>query len=181
MNNEKLPRVTAILAGAGLMDFSKVPDNVLLPAQTFGSAVHRACELSDLETLDLEILSEPLLPYLQAWRRFCKDYDFKFMKDEIEISMVSHKWGFRGTPDRISKIDFTLIDLKTSTSMHPATAIQCAAYAILAEENGIKIKKRIGVQLLETGKYKATPYNKLTDKTIFLSCLNVYNWRRKNL
>ena len=179
MNNDNLPRVTDIIREAGLSDFSKVRASILIPAQEFGSAAHKACELDDLGILDIDTLSAPLLPYLEAWRKFRKDFNFSFVKDEIERQLVSTKWNFKGTPDRIARADNLLVDIKTSTVIYPSVAIQCAAYAILAEENGMKIKKRFCVQLKESG-YSITPYSDISDKTIFLSALNIYNWRKKH-
>lgn len=174
----KLPRVTEVLAGVGLSDFSKVPIDILEASSHFGTAVHLATQLDDLGTLDIAELSEPILPYLDAWRKFSKDYNLMFEKDEIEVSLVSTKWNFRGTPDRIAKPEGVLVDIKTGSSIYPSTAIQCAAYAILAEANGIRIKKRLCVQLKERG-YTVTPYNDASDKSIFLSCLNIYNFKKR--
>lgn len=179
MSNENLPRVTQVLREVGLIDFSNVRQDVMERAQLFGTAVHKATELDDLGTLNMEILSKPLLPYLEAWRKFRKDYNLKFVRDEIEQHLVSTKWNFQGTPDRIARADNILVDIKTSAAVYPSVAIQCAAYAILAEENGTKIKKRFCIQLKE-GTYSVTPYNDISDKTIFLSALNIYNWRKKH-
>jgi len=179
----ELPRVTEILREVGLIDFSHVPLSIMEPAQKFGSAVHRATELWDRGTLDIEILSEPLIPYLEGWKKFLKDYDITINPDEIEQQFTSKKWGFKGTPDRWPMIGKkrTLIDLKSSTSMYPVTAIQTAAYDILLEENGIKIQQRWGIQLNEKGTYRVEPYLKLNDRTIFLSALNVYKFKKENL
>lgn len=177
------PRVTEILASAGISDFSKVPESVLFPAQKFGSAVHRATELWDRRTLDISILSEPLIPYLEAWKKFINDYKITIQPDEMERQFSSAKWGFKGTPDRWPMVNGkrTLIDLKSSVSMYPATAVQTAAYQLLLEENGIKINQRWGIQLNEQGKYKINPYVKLSDRTTFLSALNIYMWKKENL
>jgi hypothetical protein len=176
---KELPRVTAILRESGLSDFSKVNASVLIHAQEFGSAAHKACELDDLGILDMDKLSAPLLPYLEAWRKFRKDYNLSFVRDEIERHLVSTKWNFQGTPDRIARADNILVDIKTSTVIYPSVAIQCAAYTILAEENGMKIKKRFCVQLKEDG-YSVTPYNEISDRTVFLSALNCYRFKQKH-
>lgn len=174
-----LPRVTEVLSIMGISNFDRVPVDILEASSHFGTAVHLATQLDDLGTLDMAELSKPILPYLEAWRKFRKDFNLMFNKDEIEISLVCHKYNFRGTPDRIAKPEGILVDIKTGSSIYPSTAIQCAAYSILAEANGIRIKKRLCVHLKEKG-YAVTPYNDASDKSIFLSCLNVYNWKKQH-
>jgi len=182
---DSLPRVTEILRSEGLSDFSMVPMSIMEPAQKFGTAVHKATELWDKETLDVSILSEPLVPYLNGWKKFLSDFNGIFIVPEfIEKSFISKKWGFRGTPDRIVLIDkkTILVDIKTSTGMYPSTSVQTAAYQILVEENtGLRIKERWGIQLNEQGEYKITPYTKISDRTVFLSALNLYKWKKENL
>ena len=178
-----LPRVTEVLRGVGLIDMSHVPVDILDRALKFGTALHKACELNDLGTLDFKTLSNPLIPYLASWQNFVRDYKITFKPEEIERQLIS-KRGFKGTPDRFTMVNrkFTIIDLKSSTAMTSATALQLAAYQILAEENiDQKVKQRLGVQLTETGVYKITNYTKMSDMTVFLSCLNLYVWKKENL
>lgn len=173
------PRVTSILKAADLINFDMVPQDIMKRAQDFGSAVHKVTELDDLGTLDIDTVSEPILPYLAGWRKFCKDYRLIFTEDEIEQRLTSDKMKFSGMPDRISKKIGLLVDIKSSSSMLPAVAIQCAGYSILSEENGTKIKKRLGVQLKSNGLYAIKEYKNSSDKTVFLSCLNVYRWKKE--
>jgi len=182
MPNE-LPRVTQILREVGLIDFSKVPDSVMIPAQKFGTAFHLARHLWDKKTLDEAKLSESLIPYLSGYKKFQKDFRFVVNPDESERQFVSNKYGFKGSPDLwpIIQGKRTLIDTKTSTGMYPVTALQTAAYQILLEENGIKIHQRWGIKLTEDGTYNIEPYKKLSDRTMFLSALNLYMWRKENL
>lgn len=183
MPNENLPRVTKILREAGLIDFSHVPDSVMVPAQDFGTAFHLARHLWDKGTLNEAKLSEPLIPYLAGYKKFKKDYGFTVNLDESERQFVSEKYGFKGSPDLWPMIQGkrTLLDTKTSTQMYPATAIQMAAYQILLEENGVKVQQRWGIKLTENGIYKIEPYTKLSDRTTFLSALNIYVWKKENL
>lgn len=183
MNTDNLPRVTEILKSAGLIDFSRVPQDIMERAQKFGTAVHTATELWDKGTLNLMKLDVSLIPYLEGWKSFVKDYGIVIKPDEIEKQFVSMKYGFKGTPDRWPVIQGkrTLIDLKSSTSMYPSTAIQTAAYHILLDENGIKVQQRWGVQLNNKGTYKIAPYTKIGDRATFLSALNLYVWRKENL
>src|SRR3990167_1495715 len=100
IKEEKYPRVTTILSKAGLISFSYLNPNVLKNAQLFGTAVHKAAELYDLGTLDIRKLSAPLLPYLTAWQKFKADYKIQeFIA--IEKHVISEKWQYRGTLDRV--------------------------------------------------------------------------------
>ena len=180
LDGKKLPGVTKILREAGLIDFSRVRPGVMAAAQQFGVAVHKACELFDKGILNIDILSKPLIPYLDGWAKFKKDYGLYFIADEIEKPVYSLKWGFIGTPDRIGASN--MFEVKSNTQMQPATAIQTAAYDIAYEEmTGKKIKRRWGVQLNDKGTYKITEYKEKTDRSIFLSALQVYKWKEKNL
>ncbi len=175
------PRVTEILKEAGLIDMSMVNADILERACLFGSAVHKACELKDTMKLDYESLDKALLPYLAAWVKFKEDYIVDFVGDQIEEQLISEKWKFRGTPDRWCLIgkSLTVIDIKTSTAILPSTAIQTAAYSILVEEHtGKEVKQRWCVKL-EEGKYKIEPYRNSQDKTVFLSALNLWHYKKE--
>ena len=47
-----LPSVTTVLKGVGLIDYSMIPQDVLLKASRRGTAVHQALEYFDREELD---------------------------------------------------------------------------------------------------------------------------------
>jgi len=173
------PHVTQIVQAAGLSNYSGVPENIMEAARNRGDVGHKTCELYDLENLDMNSVDERISPYLQAYIKFLKDFDLKFTKDEIEKQLVS-KMGFVGTPDRISKAKGLAIDIKLTHSLLPVLAIQLAGYQILAEESGIRIKKRVGVQLKGDATYLIQEYKSLSDKNIFLSCLNIYNWKKEH-
>ena len=182
MEKSNLPSVTDILKGVGISDFSRVPIDILEAGQHFGIAVHKACELWDTKTLDVDVLSEPLIPRLEAWKKFIKDYSVVILLGEIEKRFISKKYGFIGKPDRWPKIQDkrTLIDIKSSTSMYPSTEIQTAGYEILLLENDIKVDRRWGVQLKENGTYNIEPYIETSDKSVFLAALSLYNWKKIN-
>ena len=177
------PRVTAILSNVGISDFTKVHAQLLEDAGHFGTAFHSARHMLDMETLDEATLSEPLIPYVSGYKQFRKDFNIIVLPDESERQFISKKWGFKGTPDiwPVIQGNRTLIDTKTSAQMYPATAIQIAAYQILLEENGIKVHQRWGLQLNEKGTYKIIPYTNVADRTVFLSAVTLYNWKKENL
>lgn len=172
------PSVTKILNELGITDFSGVPPEVLRKAQNFGTAVHAVTEYHDKKSLDFKSVDTPLIPYLEAWQKFVKDYDFRIIT--IEQKFYCKKYDYCGTIDRVGTIQNrkTIIDLKSSTSMVPATALQTAGYAIGINEPNIT---RWAVQLKADATYSVKPYTNPTDTAMFLSCLNVWKWKKANL
>lgn len=173
------PRVTEIIKAAGLSDYSGIPENIMEAARNRGEVGHKTCDLYDRKNLNMDTVDERIMPYLAGYIKFLKEFNLKFTKDEIERQLVS-KLGFVGTPDRISKAKGLLIDIKLTYVLLPVLAIQLSGYQILAEENGIRIKKRIGVQLKADATYLIQEYKSPSDKNIFLSCLNICNWKKEH-
>jgi len=173
-----VPSVTQIIKEAGFSDYSMVPAPILKAAQKFGKAVHSATELWDKGILDVESLSAPLVPYLEAWKKFRTDYNPVI--NEIELKLGSEKWRFAGTIDRIITLNGAgILDLKSGFEFIPATAIQTGGYGILAKEK-YKIKFRMGLLLKPDGTYKIQQYKETTDEQTFLSALICYRWKEKH-
>jgi hypothetical protein len=181
LNGIGMSGVSSILKAAGLVDLSGIPELVLERARDFGIAVHKACELEDKGTLDLETLDPALMPYLEAWRRF--KADMKVIIIDIEKPVYSKKWWYAGTCDRIATIGGkrVMVDIKSSATMYPSMKIQLAGYAIADEEmTGEKIQERLGVQLLKTADYKIYPYrDETSDRSVFLSAVTISKFKKK--
>jgi hypothetical protein len=103
LNGTGLVSVTQVLQKAGIIDFSKVPPQILEAARKFGTAAHKACELFDKGTLDERSLDHNLWPYLDGWVAFKKEYNFEFLAIEQPIGSTIYRVA--GTPDRIAKSD----------------------------------------------------------------------------
>ncbi len=179
-----LPSITQILQAEGFVDLSKVPQYVLEASQKFGTAAHKACELWDKGILDVSVLSAPLIPYLECWKKFKQDNKITdFLA--IEKQMYSAIWRFAGTPDRVFQVNqkyADLFEIKTASELYPANGLQLAAQEVLVEENyKLKIRHKWVVQLNDTGIPKIEPYKEPRDKTVFLSALNTYRWKKENL
>lgn len=178
----RIPSVTQILKAEGFYDFSKVPKAVLEASRNFGIAVHRAAELYDKGTLDISNLDINLVPPLEAWIKFKKDYEVKIDLSLIEVALHSKIWGFAGTSDRIPIVrgELSIVEIKSTTEASPAIALQTAGYDILAkEELKLKVKQRYAVFLLQDGSYKVAQYKDKTDRNIFLSAVSLYHWKLK--
>lgn len=178
----RVPSVTQVLKP--LYDFSCVGDEVLEVARQRGSLVHRLCELDDLNNLDPDSIDDSLLPYLSAWRQF--RIDSKFVATRIEHRLINSQYRYAGTEDREGVMSDTpkgtidLIDIKTTATLGPEVGPQLAGYEHARNPNEPPIGRRYAVQLNKNGTYRLSPYTDRSDFTVFLSCLQIYNWRNKH-
>ncbi len=179
LNGVSLPSVTQC---TGLLcDYGNIPPAVLQAACDFGTNVHRATELFDLDDLDEDALSPALAPWLDGWKRFKNESGF--LVRDIESRVYSKTYGYAGTLDRVGVLNgkLVIIDIKTPTVVNPSTGPQTAAYQHAVEEmNKEKIKGRYALQLKGDGTYRLIPYADKNDFNVFLGCLNVINFRRKH-
>lgn len=178
-NGIVIPSVTQILQFAGLTpDFSMVNPADLEWKANLGTQVHAATALDDEDNLggyDPQIDG-----YMQAWRKFKTECNFLPLVSEQRV--YSKKYGYAGTLDRIGKLGGAdvLLDIKTATVVDlMCVGPQTAAYeAASNEQNKSKTKyKRYAVKLTLDGKYKLIACDNKMDIQVFLSALNIYNWR----
>lgn len=179
LGGDVVPSVTEILRP--LMDFSRVPAEVLEYKRSLGKAVHKCIELWERQDLDLDTVDPEALPYFEGWMKFKQESGFRAMV--IEQPIASRKLRVAGTPDVLGTREETLdelLDVKCTYAMDPATAIQTAGYDLILEETGIRIKKRGAVQLKPDGTYRFHSFKDRMDRTVFLSCLNIANFLRNH-
>ena len=182
LNGTVLPSVTKIIQDAGLVDSSKVPDDVLRRAQERGTAVHTACELYDRDKLDYASLDPVVWPYLEAWIKFKQQTGFLVKFSE---TIVYSRHGYAGRLDRIGMMNNTpaIIDIKTSKIISQATGVQTAAYLNACHEMMItsfaKKYKRFAIHLYDDGKYEIEPYDSPQDWPVFLAALQIYHYHRR--
>jgi len=176
IDGKSTPSVSQIIGA----DYSHISDDILNHARAIGNAVHKACELWDNQTINPDTISPIIAPYLSAWKQFKEQTGLQILESETPIA--SKKWGFAGTPDRIGKIKdmIVVVDIKSGI-LTPYAGLQTAGYKIAWEEiNGKKIKKRLIVQLTAEGKYKMTPFEDKMDEGVFISFVQVYQWKQRN-
>lgn len=175
-----VPSVTQVLAP--VVDLSAVPPDILSAAAAFGTAVHKACELDDLGVLDEAALDAPLVPYLDAWRRF--SYEHSVIWDHVEKRLYHRTLRYAGTADRIGRVDGvpSVVDIKTSATLYPSVGLQLAAYerAISADPLLDSVSQRISVRLKPDGSYEMHAHQEPDDFAVFASLLTLRNWCRKN-
>lgn len=179
--DRKIPGVTTVIETV-CQSFAGIDEQVLIPAQWRGTAVHKATELDDLEVLDEDTLDLDLHGYLNAWRVFRARHEFE--PDRIE-ALVSHsKYLYAGQLDRTGKITWNnrrtsaQVDIKTGPPMR-GTGLQTAAYQeALKDMAGTAPKLRLSVHLQPDGTYKVIEYDNKSDFRVFLAMLTSYNWMR---
>ena len=165
-----IPSVTQILQP--LTDFSHVNADVLRAAQDFGTAVHRACELDDLGELDIHALDPELAPYLAGWRKFSSEHRVKWTA--IEYRVYDKAMGYAGTLDRVGLVDDcnAMLDIKSGSSLFPATGPQTAAYSHAFAPLAGRAFKRFAVRLFPNG-YELKQYSDPLDWAVFASLVTL--------
>lgn len=167
-NGRRVPSVTEILKNASLIDTRWYSEETAWR----GSVVHECTRLDDLGDLDESSVPPEVQGYLDAWRRAKEDFGFTRF-DEIEEERTCSEFG--GRPDRI--VDGRVVDLKSGT-LQPATAIQLAAYAYLADR--MNWLERLGIELHDDGTYKPFVFSireHRQDRALFFSALGIHNWK----
>ena len=170
-----LPGVTQILKP--LQDFSAVPEDILERSANFGTAVHLATALWDQNDLDMDSLDTAIVPYLEAWKRFCDETKITF--EAIEAQVVSKKYRYAGTLDRIGFLNGkpTVIDIKTGLT-NPVIGVQLAGYLVgWNETHVLKTTRRASVSLRKDGSYRLDFWDDKSDWATFLSLLQIHNWQ----
>lgn len=172
VDGARVPSVTQILDPLQALD--GVPWAILEAAREFGSHVHLACHLYNMGTLDVRTLDPALLPYLEDWIDFVFKTGFKVLASEQRVYNAAYRYA--GTADAFGEWQGTtwVVDIKSGAV--PATVgAQLAAYqqAFVARP-----RKRLCVQLTGRG-FKCHEQKNLADFELFLSALNIHNFRTK--
>ena len=186
-NGVVVPSVTQIIAP--LSDHSGIPEWILKRKQAIGKAVHKVCELYDNGKLDESSVHPEIAGYFDAYKAFLRDTCALVLQNEQPVYSRMHNYA--GTLDRMYQMpmhrpncwsadDSVLCDLKTVVDLKPATGPQTAGYLLasdLASTAGPPIL-RCALQLKPTGQYHIQMYNESSDKAVFLSCLQTFNWKK---
>ena len=177
-NGVLVPSVTTILAP--LIDYSMVSPDVLERGRLLGQAVHKMTELYDLDDLDESSLNEVMLKYLDGWKAFKRDTGFE--PATIEQRMYHPRFEYCGTSDRtgIIKRKKAVIDIKKMMSLGAVIGIQLAAYQEMHNLKGEGITHRYALGLRPDGTYRLEPYLSPSDWNVFLSLLNIMNWKAQH-
>ncbi len=169
------PSVSQILAP--LNDFSQVDKDVLERSKLFGQAVHKMVELDVLGTLDEDSIDKSLMPYFHQFRDFRALVNFDTRNAQVERVVIDHKLKYAGRLDILAPIHDrpALIDIKTGARIPRTVGPQTWAY-----KNALGTKVDRYCLHLRSDDWALTELkNDDEDASIFLSCYNIYNFRRK--
>lgn len=172
VGGQRWPSVTQILDP--LQELDGIPRAVLEAAAAFGTNVHAACHLHNLGILDESALDDALRPYVQAWKQFLADTGARIIASEYRVAHA--KLRYAGTLDNIGLIakQRELIDIKSTAEIPRIVGPQTSAYAEAIGEP--RIRRRV-VQLRADGTYRSERLTDRRDWNLFLSALNIHQWR----
>ena len=177
------PNVTGLIQEFGLVDFSNVPQDRLEYKKVLGSAVDVACNYLDHGILDKASLDERLIPYVQAYEKFCLVTGFEIDSERSQVPLVSRKWRFCGTNDMFGNLEGerVIVDPKCTWVLYEPAGTQLAGYEMLWNENypKEKVHRRYALQLKPNGNYDLKEYSDKTDFTDFQACLHLH-WQKRN-
>jgi hypothetical protein len=171
-----VPGVTQVLRP--LVDFSRIPRDVLAAKADLGTRVHLACELDDDDDLDEASVQDDVAPYLTAYRRFRAEARPVVLASEQRVFSAAHRYA--GTLDRVLHLDgaHILVDLKTCITTPSSAGPQTAAYLhALADPT---VTRRAALRLRSDGTYRLDPLTDPNDFSTFLGCLAVYRHLEKH-
>lgn len=180
VGGQRWPSVTDVLQP--LQELDGIPRATLEAARVFGDHVHRACHLFNVGQLDEGALDPHLVPYLNAWRKLLNETGATVVASERRV--VHRKLRYAGTLDAAVTMRKKryLVDIKATATVPRTVGPQTAAYReAYAQERLLLQPKRFCAHLRADGTYRLVELNDPRDWSIFLSALNLWNWRNGNV
>jgi len=180
LDGAEVPGVTRVLGS--LYDVSTIRNGGLQHKREIGEALHLAIDLDLKGDLELDSLDLEVVGYFDGWLRFRRETGFECLFSEKQVA--SKKYRYAGTLDLAGRIDGVeaVIDGKTTAALHPAVALQTAAYHNAACEMGLvrTTARRYALRLRPDGTYVLDQHKDRADFFVFLSCLSLHNWRARH-
>ena len=144
-----------------------------------GTAVHKAVELHEKGTLDMDSVDDAVRPYLKSYLEAKRFYRFTVI--ETELTVYSRVLRLAGTVDLVADVPrfgTSLIDLKTGM-ISPTHPLQLAIYDVMYRtmNPGVKTSGPFGLYLRQTG-FKMLNLKKEGALTEYLQRLQA--WRDGN-
>ncbi|KKM90666.1 hypothetical protein LCGC14_1236460, partial [marine sediment metagenome] len=95
LDGQEVPSVTQVLEPYTGLEY--VDRELLRRAAEFGTHVHEACHLFNIDSLDRLTLDPALAPYVSAWEQFLDDTGAVVLQSEHRVA--SRKFKYAGTLD----------------------------------------------------------------------------------
>ena len=185
LDGRRVPSVTDVLRATGISpDYSRVEPVTLENKRLLGTAVDAALVYLQEGDLDPDSVDPGILPRIEAFQLFCKDFDFKPVKIHLRMWPVLRGMHYGGQLDVIGLAKYTLLllDFKcVEGPPEPAWGCQTAAYAHGAPpvlEAPFRYQ-RASLQLKENGRYHYKEWNDPGDIQEFEWALGLV-WKRLN-
>lgn len=197
LNGAEVPATTRILTLAR-NSLDGVPKKVLEKARERGVEVHKAVELHMKNDLDKRTLRLETKYRFERFLRFMDFYKVRPVELPVanycptfyggqlcEVPLVHPLWKFGVTADiGICDVEgaLTVVEVKATSIHSDATALQTASQQATInhffEKHGYKVERRCSVRLTSDDKPDVRWYKDTSDWSMFLSFLNVSNWRK---
>ncbi len=165
---------TGMIRSVGLTEDAAFP--AMVRGMDRGAKVHEALQFFDEGDLDEESLDPEIVPRLEGWKAFRKEYNF--IPAEIEKVEYSRPFDFVARLDRCGAMNgsFSIVEIKNGL---PAKwhSIQLALQDIARGGNHFP---RYAVYLDGEGRFKVKRYDEYADYDIALAVAAVCNWRSQN-
>ena len=178
LNNRPVPSVTQVLEPYTGLEY--VDRELLRRAAEFGTHVHEACHLFNLDMLNSDALDPALAPYVTAWAQFLEDTGAVVLQSEFRVA--SEQFCYAGTLDTVvfwGKSN-RLIDIKSTAGVPRTTGPQTAAYTqAYREQTGESIRDRYCAHLKPDGKYDLHKLSDPRDWDIFKAALMLCKWHKR--
>lgn len=160
-------------------DFSNANKANLQYKTEIGTAAHACIELLNKGVLDEQTIDPAVIPYVHAYRKFVSASGFSLAGCEIGIYSNLHNFAMK--VDLVGEVNgsLSLIDIKTSTSIHPCVELQVGAYELGYNEvnKSRPISKRFYLHLKQNGDFRLGECD--TSPFLFLDALKLWEWKRK--
>lgn len=178
LQGKVLPSVTQVLSIVN--DFDRVPRAILEHARERGECLHRAVNLYNRDDLEFESLDNDTSADVYAWARFLRESGAVVIASESPV--VHETLGFAGTPDVVLswKERIVIPDIKSTYSVPATVGCQTWAYAAAWQSmNGAKRMPERYCIHIKDGNYTAHKRNDPADQSLFISCLNIWQWKNR--
>jgi hypothetical protein len=180
LDGRPLVSVTQALKGAGVVDFSGIPEATLENARRRGKAVHAACHYLDEGDLLESSVKPHILPYVKAWAKAKAELGLEVLKEFTEKPIYHPTLLYAGTPDRVCvyKGRVGVWDLKTYEA-DEWTGLQTAGYEAILRNGAVSID-RWAIWLRSDESYRLRQFSEARDWPTFQACLTVTSWKLLN-
>lgn len=179
-----IPSVTQVLKAAGLTNFDHVDPALLERNAAFGNAVHAAIQFKCKGTLDEDTVDEAIKSYLEAWDNFVEDFQFVAKQNEVRGFHPVYRYAY--TIDLLGEINnggkyagMAVGDIKTGKPKS-VDLIQLGGYKLAVEKQRNIFILYLNPSFKPRGYKVLFTTNNKKEQGIFLSCLNIFNFRKEH-